>query len=359
MNSASNSTGHSRENGRSRESKDASIGRALKKYNEHLQEQRAAQVRILTRKLYEMGPQEAAKVMNEHCQYCEALLVPKFITGMGNRLMMIWPDCNCDQSKASAAQIAEDKKQSHLDAQMKLYQARLDKSGLIGWMRSATFESYEPRQEFPTGEQCRLSVMDYSQRFLSGDLDRRAYHVPSGEMDLNKAIQDYNFHTKTEINKNWLVLYGNFGNGKSHLAAAIVKAAIDAGRQHVYFRVWPEYLDKLKATFDKDYDGDQAQAQILAELRDGDLVVIDDLDKDQPTEWVRTILYKALNHRYNEGLPTVLTFNFAPTDRSPKNAGRLALEDYLGRAVIDRVIEVSTMVKFEGPSYRSGLNWSV
>lgn len=339
---------------KSSQNSEARIARAFKRYNEQVEAERAATTRIRTRQLWEMGVDAAAQELNQSCDYCGSLKIPQFIYGYAERLTIIWPDCNCEQSRMSAEQLAESKRLADLDAQMQLYQARLDQAGLIGWLGKATFDNYQPRDDFPAGIEHKKAIVEYTQKFLSGEFDNGVFH-PSGEMDLEQAIQEYN---KRKTINNWLILCGNFGNGKSHLAAAIVKSIIDAGTQNVYFRVWPEYLERLKATFNKDESSEQTQAQIIAELRTGDLVVIDDLDKSQPTEWMRTILYTAINYRYNEGLPTVLTFNYSPSDASPKVPGRLALEDYLGRSVIDRIIEVSTLIEFSGPSYRSGLDWS-
>lgn len=353
---ASNSQPQSRG---SREANDLAVSRAFRRYNEQVQAERAVATRLRTRQLWEIGEDAAAKELDQHCDYCGALLIPKFIYGYADRLTMIWPDCGCNESKQYTAKLLEDKRQAHLDAQMQLYQARLSKAGLIGWLGRATFDNYEIPEDFPEAIDHKNAAIDYTQKFLAGDLTHRVYH-PSGPLSLEAAIAEYN--AKKSIN-NWLILCGNLGNGKSHLSAAIVKSVIDSGRQNVYFRVWPEYLERLKNTFSEDENGErkseESQAQILAELRDGDLVVIDDLDKSQPTEWVKGILYTALNFRYNEGLPTVLTFNYTFESTSPKNAGRLALEDYLGRAVIDRIMDISTYIEFSGPSYRSGISWSV
>ena len=87
---------------------------------------------------------------------------------------------------------------------------------------------------------------------------------------------------------------------------------------------------------------------------------IDDLDKKDPgrSGWAREELYTVLNHRYNAQLPTILTFNYAPVEADPNAPGRLRLERYLGRALVDRVIGAAfDVVAFDGPSYRSGVPW--
>ena len=47
----------------------------------------------------------------------------------------------------------------------------------------------------------------------------------------------------------WLLLTGNYGCGKTHLAAAIANEAM-AKRTRLYFAIVPDLLDALRATFD-------------------------------------------------------------------------------------------------------------
>jgi DNA replication protein DnaC len=149
--------------------------------------------------------------------------------------------------------------------------------------------------------------------------------------------------------------------GKSHLAAAAIHEALNAGWTNCYFRVWPEYLRRLQVSWNrpKDDNGEwigESEADITEEFQKGRLIVIDDLDKRQPTDWSRSVLYTALNHRYNAQLPTILTFNFGPDHVDPKAPGRMALENYLGGAIFDRLLQsVFDVIEFNGPSYRSGV----
>lgn len=102
----------------------------------------------------------------------------------------------------------------------------------------------------------------------------------------------------------WLVLTGQYGCGKTHLAAAIAnhRAAIGGS---ALFVVVPDLLDHLRATFspssrvryDKRFD----------EVRSAPLLVLDDLGTESATPWAQEKLYQILNHRYAARLPTVIT----------------------------------------------------
>lgn len=184
--------------------------------------------------------------------------------------------------------------QERIDQERQWQIARLRSAGLVGWLGRATFDGFKDRQDWPGAMDCRARAMKYCDALIGGQI------FPS---------------------QNWLILYGNYGNGKSMLAAAIVRAALDSGWSKCYFRAWPQYLERLKASwhrekkqvFSEDEAPQETETDIINELQNGRLIVIDDLDKKPGTDWTRSTLYSALNHRYNAELPTILTFNYSPS----------------------------------------------
>ncbi len=222
---------------------------------------------------------------------------------------------------------------NQLTLEQQEYCKRLQDAGLIGWLAEATFATFSARDDWTSAEDVFRRVMSYTKTVESGNHE-----------------------------KPFLLLCGQVGNGKSHLAAAAIHFYLDKGHRPCYFRVWPDYLKRIQATFRKtwneDEDEHETEEDIINELQTGKIICIDDLDKRRSTDWVREILFPVLNHRYNAGLPTVLTLNYGPGDVDPVAPGRLALEAYLGRAGLDRVIGASfDVIEFDGPSYRSGLSY--
>jgi len=102
----------------------------------------------------------------------------------------------------------------------------------------------------------------------------------------------------------WLVLLGDHGSGKTHLAAAIANARMMAGSPAVLVVV-PDLLDHLRATFSPSsrvtYD------KRFEEVRGAPLLVLDDLGTESATPWAREKLFQVLNFRYTACLPTVIT----------------------------------------------------
>lgn len=155
--------------------------------------------------------------------------------------------------------------------------------------------------------------------------------------------------------RNWIVLCGNYGTGKSHLAAGIVMETAMMGLPAM-FVPWVEYLDAIRDSFNRDSPKggnergkrEKTTAELMRTLMSPWLLALDDLDKEPASEWTQKTLYKVLNHRYNECLPTVITLNHR-LDSAEVAAIMLP-------AVLDRVLErIWKVLVFDGPSFRSGM----
>lgn len=127
----------------------------------------------------------------------------------------------------------------------------------------------------------------------------------------------------------FLVLAGETGTGKTHLAAAIANARFDLG-DAVLFAVVPDFLDHLRASYDRrrrqsggdDADDVAGYDELFRRCRGADLLVLDDLGTESPTDWAREKLFQLVNHRVVARLPTVITTNQRPDRIDPRLRSR-------------------------------------
>lgn len=111
----------------------------------------------------------------------------------------------------------------------------------------------------------------------------------------------------SEDMQGWLLLTGQCGTGKTHLAAAIANVFIDNVGQPALFRNVPDLLDSLRATFAP--SSTEPYDERLNMIRDAPLLILDDLGTENATPWATEKLFQILNHRYIEQLLTVITTN--------------------------------------------------
>lgn len=118
----------------------------------------------------------------------------------------------------------------------------------------------------------------------------------------------------------WLVLVGQSGCGKTHLAVAIANER-QRQRQPVIFAVVPDLLDYLRSTFAP--DSKVAYDRLFEEIRTTPLLILDDLGAQVSSPWALEKLYQVLNYRYNARLPTVITTNVHLEDLERRLSSRL------------------------------------
>ncbi|MBI4785437.1 MAG: ATP-binding protein [Chloroflexi bacterium] len=104
----------------------------------------------------------------------------------------------------------------------------------------------------------------------------------------------------------FIVFTGEYGCGKTHLAAAIANAINQRGHT-VAFKTVPDFLDHLRATFAPG-SGTQYD-QVFEETRTAPFLVLDDLGTENATPWAREKLFQILDFRYVSRLPTIITIH--------------------------------------------------
>ena len=135
----------------------------------------------------------------------------------------------------------------------------------------------------------------------------------------------------------WLVLLGQNGCGKTHLAAAIANHLQSQGKD-VLFVVVPDFLDHLRSTFSP--ESHVSYDYLFEKIKKADILVLDDYGEHAATPWAQEKLYQLINYRYNARLATVITTSYN-------------LEEIEGR-ISSRMVDPSISLVFNitAPDYR-------
>jgi len=159
---------------------------------------------------------------------------------------------------------------------------------------------------------------------------------PRGRVGLRPAKADsleqaYN-HAQifARTHQGWLLLFGGFGSGKTHLAAAIANVSVDLGIPTLFITV-PDMLDALRFSYD---DPDATFEQRFEDIRSAPLLVMDDFGTQNATEWAQEKLFQILNYRYINKLPLVVTTNLLIEEMEPRIRSRLDDPDLVTRVNI-------------------------
>lgn len=130
-----------------------------------------------------------------------------------------------------------------------------------------------------------------------------------------------------------IVLYGDYGTGKTYSMAAMLLAARKKCLAGYLLNV-TSFMRELRAS----YNGDalETENRVLGRYETTPILVIDDLDKFQATEWSTSILYSLLNNRSTEGRPTFITSNH---DAAQLMNDTFSQTPNKGRAILERIIE--------------------
>ena len=121
-----------------------------------------------------------------------------------------------------------------------------------------------------------------------------------------------------------LIITGPVGTGKTWAALAAVRAAVEAGTD---VRFWPvvELLDALRPGGD-----DHAlEAAMRCEL-----LVLDDVGAERPTDWVAERMYAIVNRRWMDARPIVATTNHANGDELAAHVGERMRSRLVGSGAV-------------------------
>ncbi|NWC01615.1 ATP-binding protein [Pseudomonas sp. G1002] len=156
-----------------------------------------------------------------------------------------------------------------------------------------------------------------------------------GALEKCKGYAD-NFGEHFAAGRN-LLLTGNVGTGKTHLACSIVRQVIGLNAIAVITTA-AEIIRVFKRSMAR--DSGYTEGDVIDELASFDLLVIDEVGAQAGTQYELAVLHEVIDKRYNLIRPTVVVSNLHPTSK-PDGEGRCApsLEQYIGARALDRLRE--------------------
>ncbi|NTU71604.1 MAG: ATP-binding protein [Coriobacteriia bacterium] len=142
-----------------------------------------------------------------------------------------------------------------------------------------------------------------------------------------------------------LYVHGPVGVGKTHAAAGMMRRAVVDGYCCAWLSVG-EWLAEIRTSFNGG-----AAPLACSDLAYRDVLVLDDLGAEKPTEWVIASIFELVNAVYErgeDGPRLIVTSNLAPDDLSRR----------LGDRVASRIVELCEIRRMSGADRRLASVWA-
>ena len=186
--------------------------------------------------------------------------------------------------------------------------------------------------------EARLNKAGIPIRFRERTLQNFIAVTPAQTTALTRArdfVENFDENYKTGRT---LILSGNPGTGKSHLAIAIAQAIMPK-----HTALYINALDAIRMIRDTwRKDSETSELQVLELLGSIDLLVIDEVGVQYGTENEQMLMFDIINRRYRDSKPMILLTNL----------GTKGFSEYLTERSYDRLRENGKWISFEWESYR-------
>lgn len=150
-----------------------------------------------------------------------------------------------------------------------------------------------------------------------------------------------------------LLLIGDTGTGKTHLAVAALRILIARGFEGLFFD-YQNLLDRIRSGYDA--ASGQSDKEAYASALESEILLLDDLGAHRVTEWVEDTVTSIITYRCNNRRPLIATTNLADPDagsnvveRSTTPGGaptyRRTLGEGVGQRARSRLFEMCKVIR--------------
>lgn len=144
-----------------------------------------------------------------------------------------------------------------------------------------------------------------------------------------------------------LCLIGPPGIGKTHIAVSVLRRLVLEKHVRGLFYDVRDLLRIIRSTYNPVVR--TAEMDILRPVMSAELLVLDDLGAEKPSEWVEETMNLIVNTRYNERRPTIFTTNYIDL---PDDGEVDSLKARVGFRMHSRLHEMCDFLEYDGGDYR-------
>lgn len=228
---------------------------------------------------------------------CALAWHPPFAAGEVEQFDGTWLPNTCPRCRwegMHAEHGSEQRRLAFVASNAEALNRRLIGTGISPRFRACTFDSYEASTEGQRHalERCRTYAVEFEENLQRG---------------------------------RGLILAGNIGTGKTHLACAILQYAVRRYEAWGVITSAAEICRVVRASFAKGVGF--SDLDVLEELAGYDLLVIDEIGVQSGSDFVPGVLSDVIDRRYQQCHPTILI-----TNRKPQE-----LAQFIGDRAVDRM----------------------
>ncbi len=195
-------------------------------------------------------------------------------------------------------------------------------------------------------------------RYEHCTLDSYEADYPSADLSLSSAhMMARNFVSGYPVTTDGkgLLLTGDVGIGKTHLAVGILQALILGKGVRGLFCDYRDLLKRIQESYNPLVA--TSELEILKPVFDAEVLILDELGAQKPTDWVWDTVALVLNTRYNDKRTTLITTNYPNMPAALARSGGIAkpeesLGDRIGERMRSRLSEMCVEVKMRGNDFR-------
>lgn len=137
-----------------------------------------------------------------------------------------------------------------------------------------------------------------------------------------------------------LVLSGNVGTGKTHLAISVGKELAKQG-VHTYYKTLSDLVREVRST----WNGEGHEEFVYKKYRTCGLLIIDEVGVQVGSDNERNIIFEIIDGRYQDILPTIISSNLE----------REKIAEMISERSLDRITQGGAFIPFTWKSERASL----